>query len=99
MQCLSLYLDEPCGWRRYYVVQTGRKWARLVNAEDASTYRVPLSVLEKGRPVAIKPTRAARRLRAVARCYGQDGNALVKEAVSLLSRPAPCSPPIPAPGP
>lgn len=84
LQCLNLYLDNPCGWRRYIVVQVGRKWARLVSTENAETFKVPLAILATGRPVQIKPTRAARRLRTVAKCFGQEDHSLVKEALSGL---------------
>lgn len=87
LQCLNLYLDNPCGWRRYLVVQAGRKWARLVSLEDADTYRVPVALLATGRPAEIKPTRAARRLRVVAKTFGRQDHSLVREALAALRGP------------
>lgn len=83
---ISLYLDHPkvgCGWRRYVVLTVGPKWARLVSAETAEAIRIPAKELATGRPLPIKPTRAARRLRDVAKTYGEDTSA-VREAMAVL---------------
>lgn len=88
INCMRLYLDEPCGWRPYLIVRVGRRWAHLLNLEDASTHKCAISFLLSGQPMQIKPTRVARRLRAVARTFdranGRDHGAMVKEALRLL---------------
>lgn len=90
IQCLRLYLTEAdhpraaCGFRPYFVLSEGRRWAELVSAETAEKIKVDVRLLKTGKPITIKPSRAARRLRAVARDYGLDGSKPIKETLRLL---------------
>lgn len=86
-RAISLYLDHPkvgCGWRSYLVLKEGRKWATLLCTETAEDLRLPLADLKAGRPLVIKPSRCARRLRETARTYGLEKTAAVRDALRLL---------------
>lgn len=87
MQYLRLYLDHPkvgCGWRAYLVLKVGRIHARVICTESADAITIPKTELAHGRPLPLKPTRAARMLRAVARTYGQEDTGAVKDALAQL---------------
>lgn len=87
MRYLSLYLDHPkvgCGWRSYLVVKEGRIHARLVYAATGESLTVPKTAITHGRDLPLKPTRMAKRLRAVARTYGLEDSRGVKDALAML---------------
>lgn len=86
-QHLSLYLDHPkvgCGWRAYLVLKEGRKHARILCTETAEAFTVPVLTLKSGRPMPLKPSRCARRLRDTARAYGMEKTSAVRDALRLL---------------
>lgn len=84
---ISLYLDHPkvgCGWRPYIVLKSGRLWASLLATETAERIKIPVGLLKTGRPLPVKRTRMARRLREVARTYGEQDSVAVKDALAVL---------------
>lgn len=86
MRLISLYLDHSkvgCGWREYLVLKEGPKWTKLISTATADAITIPSTEMKWARDVPLKKTRAARRLRAVAKTYGVDSVAL-KEALSGL---------------
>ena len=90
-QYLNLYLDHAkvgCGWRAYVLIRVGRKWARLVCTETAETLSIEVKELRGARPLPFKRTRLARRLRQVARDYGQEQSAGVRQAIAMLKAAA-----------
>lgn len=86
MSYVRLYIDHPrvgCGFRAFLVLRTGRIWAHLICTETAEAVKVPVGDLRWAKPMPLKPTRLARRLRAVAKDYSVETEAL-KEAIALL---------------
>jgi len=84
MQYLNLYLNDYPGWRAYLVLKVGRIHARVICTETAEAFRVPKAELAHGRVLVLKPTRLAKRLRAVARAYGAEDSRGVKDGLAIL---------------
>jgi hypothetical protein len=90
IQYLSLYLDHPkvgCGWRSYLILKEGRKWTRLLCTETAEAMTLSRKdadkLIKEGKPLVLKPTRLAKRIRAVAKTYNIDTQD-IKAALTLL---------------
>lgn len=87
MRQVRLYLDHPrvgCGWRQYLVLTVGPKWARVINIESAETIKIPAAELRHAKDMPLKPARAARLLRTVAKTYGRDTLNATREALAEL---------------
>lgn len=85
----SLYLDNPkvgCGWRLYLITAMGPKWVRTVCTETAEAVAIPRASFDtmKKQPMKLVRTRAARRLRDVAKSYGLIDSPAVRVALALL---------------
>ena len=86
MRKIRIWIDNKkvgCGFRDFLVLRTGPKWTFLISTDNAETVKVPSSEMRFAQDMLLKPTRAARRLRNVAKTYGVDTVAL-KEALSGL---------------
>lgn len=86
MKYIRLYVDHPrigCGNRIFLVLKTGRVWAHLIAAGTAELIKVPVGDLRWAKPLPFKPGRAVKRLRAVAKTYGVETDA-VREAITML---------------
>lgn len=85
-QYVELWLDHPavgCGWRRYLVLRAGPKWVRLICTETAEALTIPRKHY-KPRPVPLKRTRVARRLRKTAITFGLSSSSAVRAALAIL---------------
>lgn len=89
---IRLYIDHPrigSGFRNVLVLAQGPKWARLLITATGEHIKVPAADLKFATPLPFKliPTRAAKRLRNVAKTYGveteaiKDGLAILKEMI------------------
>lgn len=90
VQYVSLYLYQSkvgCGWRSYLVLKHGRKHARLICTETAEALTVPASLIQTAKPLVLKRSRLARRLREVARCYGMEKACATRDALAMLRSP------------
>lgn len=90
-QYLRLYLNHPPGLRAYLVLRSGRRWVRLFLCERAAVITLPRPeadlIFKSARPIEFKPTRLARRIKAVAKAYHAEDRAGVREALALLRKP------------
>lgn len=86
MRYIRLYVDHPrigCGFRDWLVIRTGRVWAHLVSCDTAEIIKVPVGDLRFAKDLPVKANRRIKRLREVAKTYGQDTEQF-KEALGLL---------------
>lgn len=92
MTYAQLYITESDGWRNYLTISEGRKWVRLICTEDAKPVKLPKAqyadIARCAKPLQVKPSRLARRLRAIAKDYGLEKTSAVADALAMLKRVA-----------